>query len=288
MPAGWASSATPTEGSANSAEKRALEPFTSAGDRSAGRTADRRLSKSRPVCYREIMRILATLATTIGLVHLAYGVAGAQCSSATCTDLDAIDNVRAVISSACDCAGANSHRAYVKCAKDVIRSAIKNATLQNTCKKSVLKCEARSTCGREHAKICCVKSPKGKVKALAVRSSKCPRQGQLCDHPMALADACTSDGACAKRKGIRSFASVQKVFHTSCALPSCHSTFQRKGELVLETEDLSYKSLVGRPAAHPEATDRIRVVPGDPASSYLVQKLRGQGPGDPMPQAGNE
>ena len=108
----------------------------------------------------------------------------------------------------------------------------------------------------------------------------------MCDHPGALADACTSDGACTKRTGIRSFKSVQRVLQTSCALPSCHSTFARQGGLVLETEDVSYKSLVGRSAEHADATDLLRVKPGDPAASYLVRKLRGQGPGDPMPQSG--
>ena len=227
------------------------------------------------------------VAPALGIVFLLQGAAGAVCSSDKCTDLTAIENVRAVVSAACDCSGAESHKKYVKCAKEIVNGAIADATLQPTCKKPVLKCEARSTCGKPKSKICCVKNPKNnKVKALTVRGSKCPKQGQLCDHPAALADACTAEGACTKRQGIRSFKSVQKVLTTSCALPSCHSPYQRQGELVLDSEDVSYKSLVNRPAELPEATGLLRVKPGDPAGSFLVKKLRGQGPGDAMPQSG--
>jgi len=224
----------------------------------------------------------------MGLLLLLPGTASAVCSSATCTDLTAIDNTRAVVSAACDCSGIDSHRAYVKCAKEIIASNVKDGTLQRQCKRPVLRCESRSTCGKAKAKICCVTSPKGKVKALAIRGAKCPKAGNLCDHPMALADACTAEGACSRRKGIRSFKSVQKVLSSSCALPSCHSTFARQGSLVLETEDVSYKSLINRPAELAEAAGLVRVKPGDPAASFLVKKLRGEGPGLAMPDAGNQ
>ena len=232
------------------------------------------------------MRVLPWLVLPLALFLPRRGIAGAACSSNTCTDLAAIDNIRAVVSAACDCNAAESHGKYKKCAKEVLKAAVADGTLPNTCKKPVLKCEAQSTCGKAKSKICCVMSSKGKVKALAVRGSKCPRSGQLCDHPGALADACTAEGACTKRKGVRSFKSVQRVLQTSCALPSCHSTFARQGELVLETEDVSYKSLVNRPADLPEAAGLMRVTPGDPASSFLIKKLRGQGPGLNMPESG--
>src|SRR5262245_4199928 len=187
------------------------------------------------------MMVALRLIPTLGLLMLLRGTAGAACSSDACTDLPAIDNVRAVVSSACDCSGAGSHGKYVKCAKQVVKSAIKNGNLPAPCKKPVTRCEARSTCGKK-SKICCVTSSKGKVKALTVRGNKCPRDGQLCDHPMALVDACTTEGACTQRKGIRSLKSIQRVFQTSCALPTCHSTFGRQSGLVLESEELSYKN----------------------------------------------
>jgi hypothetical protein len=178
----------------------------------------------------------------------------------------AIDNVRAVVSAACDCSGTAAHRKYVKCAKEIIKDAIADGTLQKTCKKPVLRCEARSTCGRAKSKICCVTSPKGKVKALTVRGDKCPRQGKLCDHPMALADACER-GRLRPAEGHRSFKSIQRVMQTSRALPTCHSTFQRQGGLRAETEDVSYKSLVDRPAELPEAAGLVRVLAIRPRAS---------------------
>lgn len=226
---------------------------------------------------------MTRLVLSLGLVLAAEGIARAQCSSTRCTNLPAVDNVRSVIAAACDCAGATSHKAYVRCAKEVVKGAIEELTLPAACKKPVLKCEAKSTCGSS-ANICCVTSPKGRVKALQVKGSRCG--GNLCQNKMALVDACTAEATCAKRKGLRSFKSVQRVLQTSCALPSCHSTFAREGELVLDSEDVSYKNLVNRAAEHPEATGLIRVVPGDPANSYLIQKLRGTGVGDPMPDSG--
>jgi hypothetical protein len=88
-------------------------------------------------------------------------------------------------------------------------------------------------------------------------------------------------------RGIRPFRTVQEVFTGSCALSSCHSALARQGGLVLESEDVSYQNLVGEPAVHPEAAAQgmLRVVPGDPDSSFLIRKLKGLGPGDPMPQA---
>src|SRR6185503_10967777 len=193
-------------------------------DRWAARSARWSLFKPQSVCYRGGMMLNLRVAPALGIVLLLQGAAGAVCSSDKCTDLTAIENVRAVVSAACDCSGAESHKKYVKCAKEIVNGAIADATLQPTCKKPVLKCEARSTCGKPKSKICCVKNQKNnKVKALAVRGSKCPKQGQLCDHPAALVDACTTEGACSKRQGLRSFKSVQKVLTTSCALPSCHS-----------------------------------------------------------------
>jgi hypothetical protein len=238
-----------------------------------------------PVCYRGDMVVYPRLALALGLLASLPALARAQCTSPKCTDVDAVTNVRAVVAAACDCSGAKNHIQYVKCAKQVLKSAIAGGTLQRQCKGSIMQCESHSTCGKK-ASICCVKSPKGKVKALTVKGSACPSSGALCDHPGSLADACTTDGACTRRQGIRSFKSVQQVLGTSCALPSCHSTIARQGGLVLESEDVSYKSLVNHPAELTEAAGRLRVKPGDPDNSFLIQKLRGQGPGLAMPNSG--
>lgn len=84
-------------------------------------------------------------------------------------------------------------------------------------------------------------------------------------------------------KGIRPFRTIQSVFTQSCALSTCHSTLTRQGGLVLDSEEVAYAALVDRPASHVEAGGAKLVVPGDPKSSFLVQKLRGTAPGDRMP-----
>jgi hypothetical protein len=89
-------------------------------------------------------------------------------------------------------------------------------------------------------------------------------------------------------RGIRPFRTVQQIFTQSCALPSCHSPIMRQGGLVLDTEDVSYTSLVNRPVtnADPAASGATLVVPRDPNASFLIKKLKGTAPGDRMPQSG--
>jgi hypothetical protein len=47
------------------------------------------------------------------------------------------------------------------------------------------------------------------------------------------------------------------------------------GGLKLDTAASAYANLVGQPVRGAACTSSVRVVPGDPASSYLVAKLRG-------------
>jgi hypothetical protein len=122
-----------------------------------------------------------------------------------------------------------------------------------------------------------------KMKARIVSSAdKC--RGTACPGVRSARDACTPQGQCA---GVAAtFRSVQRVFTGSCALPTCHSSFAREGGLVLDSEEVSYSSLVGKDSVHEQAKSAglLRVKPGDPDNSFLIRKLRGLGPGDPMPQ----
>ena len=82
--------------------------------------------------------------------------------------------------------------------------------------------------------------------------------------------------------------SIQEdVFTPRCNFPSCHGDSNAAGGLVLE-EGASHGQLVGVSAANRSASDAglVRVVAGDPESSFLVQKLRlpvQMGYGDVMP-----
>src|SRR4029450_11106757 len=89
-------------------------------------------------------------------------------------------------------------------------------------------------------------------------------------------------------RATRPFRTVQPIVTQSCALPSCHSPLARQGGLVLDTEDVSYTSLINRPVtnADPAASGKVLVVPGNPRASFLTQKLRGPGEADPIPHPG--
>jgi hypothetical protein len=76
---------------------------------------------------------------------------------------------------------------------------------------------------------------------------------------------------------------VQAVVTGFCA--PCHTTGM-SGGLKMDTAQATFANLVGRMAAGAGCTDRVRVVPGDPAASYLMAKLENRPPicGVPMPR----
>lgn len=231
------------------------------------------------------MRVALSSLAAIAVLALQPISAQAACTTGRCTDPTAVENVRSLIAAACDCAGGTSHKKYLKCAKEVVKAAVRDASLPKECKAGVWGCEVASNCGMPEAAVCCV-ARKGKVKAkLAKRSGQCSGGGTMCSGAMSLAEACTADATCREpRRRLRAFRSIQKVFDTSCAIASCHSAFARKGGLVLDAEDVSYQSLVGRPSDLDAAGGMPRVDPGHPENSFLMKKLRGEGPGDSMPQ----
>lgn len=73
----------------------------------------------------------------------------------------------------------------------------------------------------------------------------------------------------------------ENIFLKSCTFSSCHQGTSAAGMLDLKTDP--YAALVEVPASG--APSRVRVVPGDPDASYLMEKLTSDTPadGDPMP-----
>ena len=93
---------------------------------------------------------------------------------------------------------------------------------------------------------------------------------------VALATGCPGDGSELGMAGggaiQPTLASIQTlVFTPRCA--SCHFP-AGPGPMSLDTEDASYQNLVSVATACPPGG--ARVAPGDPSSSYLVQKIEGQ------------
>lgn len=100
---------------------------------------------------------------------------------------------------------------------------------------------------------------------------------------------CVPNGASSPCDGIAgTFDQIQKhVFSRRCAVPTCHTTATEEHQLVLREGD-AFSSLVGVPPANPQAraTGKLRVEPGDPANSFLMDKLHGDlepGEGERMP-----
>src|SRR5205814_6809540 len=80
----------------------------------------------------------------------------------------------------------------------------------------------------------------------------------------------------AGRTRLVKFATLEKVFNRSCASATCHGA-AASGGLVL-SRGTAYANLVGVPAANEAARDAggMRVVPGDPDRSFLLDKLEGR------------
>jgi hypothetical protein len=103
--------------------------------------------------------------------------------------------------------------------------------------------------------------------------------------------ACQGGNPAAATNVQPSFDDIASKVFTTCSTLSCHSASAAKGGLQL-TKDVAYEQLVNVPADNDQAKlkGKIRVIPGDPANSFLVQKLEGPDPreGDPMPQRGQK
>ncbi len=79
--------------------------------------------------------------------------------------------------------------------------------------------------------------------------------------------------SCAAGGGPTTFAAVQqRILTPKCALSGCHDPASAQAGLVLAAGS-AYAALVGVPSS--QAVLRLRVDPGRPDDSYLVQKLRG-------------
>src|SRR5262245_57445561 len=70
-------------------------------------------------------------------------------------DTDQVAAVRASVTDQCDCAGSRNHGQYVSCTAHVVNAAVRRGELRDPCRGEVLRCAARSTCGRPGFVTCC-------------------------------------------------------------------------------------------------------------------------------------
>jgi len=129
----------------------------------------------------------------------------AQRSDAKCdpTGADAADfaAARKAVADNCDCTGAANHGTFVSCAADQA-----NKTLMNkSCRGQVVKCAARSTCGKPGFVTCCRTKASGATKCSTKSSGercKAPKGGTACVSTFAsCCDACTTGGCAASPSG---------------------------------------------------------------------------------------
>jgi hypothetical protein len=89
---------------------------------------------------------------------------------------------------------------------------------------------------------------------------------------------CVPDGVSSPCDGVTgTFDQIQKhVFSRTCAVPTCHTAAVGEHQLSLLPID-SFASLVGIQPANGAANDagKLRVDPGDPGNSFLLDKLKG-------------
>jgi len=136
---------------------------------------------------------LCLVLTLLALVSAAP--AGATCSSAKCPDQLAVDDLRARIAAECDCDAVAKPGQWAKCVKRVTKEAGADGTVPKACAKAVRRCEAKTTCGKPDAVVCCSTSAKG-VKAKVMRkASACG--GTVCAANPNAGDACRPDASCA-------------------------------------------------------------------------------------------
>ena len=124
----------------------------------------------RTVCVR--------LALFFSLLAIAR-VGVATCDPSTDPDKSDIANARSAVAANCDCAGATSHGAYVRCAEQQADAVLTN----KSCARFVKKCASRSTCGRPGFVTCCRTTSTGVTKCSIKRDpAKCvaPKGGSAC------------------------------------------------------------------------------------------------------------
>ncbi len=99
--------------------------------------------------------------------------------------------VEANVAAACDCATAPNHGQYVRCAVKVVKAMAKGGSLGKSCKGSMVRVFAKSSCGKADAVTCCV--PVNGATACAVKKAAgCAKLGGSPGATPFCVDACTA------------------------------------------------------------------------------------------------
>ena len=149
------------------------------------------------------MNRLAFMGALLGVV-LAAGPGWAQCT--TTEDLAAVAATRQRVAEGCPCATATSDGQYKKCALTIANTDVTLNRLPQKCRKVVVKCAARSICGRPQGyEPCCRWNRLGKPRCKMLPPGLCKSGpgGSHCSsmHKESCCDACETPGVCASPSG---------------------------------------------------------------------------------------
>ena len=139
-------------------------------------------------------------ALALSLVALTGQRAAAKCDP-TGADKADVAAARAAVDLHCNCAGVANHGKFVSCAADEASKTLTN----KSCHGVVVKCAARSTCGKPGFVTCCRTKASG-VTSCSTKSNsdKCtpPKGGTACVGSFpSCCDACTSSGCATSPSG---------------------------------------------------------------------------------------
>src|SRR4030095_1227065 len=126
----------------------------------------------------KIVRVLVAFSA----LCLVAGQAQAKCGDNPGDDA-AVAAARAQVATDCPCGSFTNNGQYVKCAKTVAIDRVGAMTLPSNCKGAVIKCAAKSTCGKPGFVTCCKTSGSGKTTcSTKPDASKCkpPASGSAC------------------------------------------------------------------------------------------------------------
>src|SRR5262245_15766450 len=98
-------------------------------------------------------------------------------------DAKAVADTRSDAASQCDCPTATSHADYVACVLRAATAAVRAGTLRPQCRAAIVRCAARSTCGRAGFVTCChIRADGSKRCGVRIQGQPClaPSGGTAC------------------------------------------------------------------------------------------------------------
>ena len=141
----------------------------------------------------------------LSLLGLTANRSAAKCD-VTGADAGIVKDARTKVDMACDCDSFTNHGQYVSCVAKAAKTALQDTN--PSCKGAVVKCAARSTCGKTGFVTCCRTSAKGVTKCSTKSSAEhctatAPKGGSACVAVgiPSCCDACSATGCNASPSG---------------------------------------------------------------------------------------